>query len=654
MNEAGREGTRADGGSGAGRSRRPDVDSELAEQGLGDRHLRRLPGLIGSALRLAWRTSPRRLLVVFVLSVVNASGLAAMVVAGKSAAEQVLAAAAGHADVVNAVGSLLGVVAIGALTRLATIVVTVQSSLLGLRVQMATEVEILDAVARVPLERFEQPAFHDRVWRAMVNAVNMPNQAINGAMTFAGGALSIIALGSITASFQPVLVPVLLSAAALEVLFAGRSAKATHAAAVELVMTHQRRDILRRILFRREMAAETRAFALREPVLARFRAANEHTYDVNAKVIKANEKRTALSAGWSAVLGGVGWGLLLLLYINQHLTLPETMAAGFAFQLVRGWLQRISIAATGLYGASLFLSGFQDLLDEGAHHTTNSNNDAPPEPFHTLTLDKVSFTYPGSEVCALEDVTLSIKKGMVIALVGENGSGKTTLAKLLGQLYSPTSGVIRWDNVNTAELDPDQLRRHIAVIFQDFTRYELSAQENIGFGDATQLHDIDRIAHAAEQAGMKDYFDALPNGYDTLLTPRLGGVDLSGGQWQRIALARAFFRDAPLMVLDEPTSALDARAEKRLFDHIRALATGRTVVLISHRFSTVRSADQIIVLHEGRAVENGTHAELMAAGNGYAEMYTLQAAAFAEPGSDPNGRPVGARMSAMNTDGRVS
>jgi ATP-binding cassette subfamily B protein len=227
-------------------------------------------------------------------------------------------------------------------------------------------------------------------------------------------------------------------------------------------------------------------------------------------------------------------------------------------------------------------------------------------------------------------VSIEIKAGEVVALVGENGSGKSTLAKVLAGLYTPQSGMVTWDGVDIATLDQTELSHKVAVIFQDFIRYHLSAGQNIGLGDIDARPAVAvTIEGAAEQAGAHGFIERLPAGFETLLGPEfMGGVDLSTGQWQRMALARAFYRDAPLVILDEPTAALDARAEHELFVRIRKLLTGRTVLLISHRFSSVRNADRVYVLHEGRLIESGTHAELIAAGGRYAEMYALQAAAY--------------------------
>jgi ATP-binding cassette subfamily B protein len=230
---------------------------------------------------------------------------------------------------------------------------------------------------------------------------------------------------------------------------------------------------------------------------------------------------------------------------------------------------------------------------------------------------------------ALRGVSLEIGAGEVIALVGENGSGKTTLAKMLAGLYQPDRGTVSWDGVDAGTLDPEWLHDHVAVLFQDFARFMLTAKENIGLGRVERIEDIDAIVEAAERSGAHPFIRDWDAGYDTVLGPVFaGGKDISIGQWQRIALARAFFRDAPLVILDEPTAALDARAEHDLFERMRGLFEGRSVLLISHRFSSVRSADRIYVLHEGEIVESGTHGELMALGGRYAELFTMQAKAY--------------------------
>jgi ATP-binding cassette subfamily B protein len=245
-----------------------------------------------------------------------------------------------------------------------------------------------------------------------------------------------------------------------------------------------------------------------------------------------------------------------------------------------------------------------------------------------LQVHDLHFTYPGTAREVLEGIDMTLRAGEVVALVGENGSGKTTLAKLLAHALAPTKGQLIWNGVDTRTLDPRAVRRQVAVIFQDFIRYHFTAGENIGIGDPDRMHDLDRVHAAARRAGADSFIARLPEDYQSVLGKVFGGYDLSGGQWQRVALARGFFRDAGLLVLDEPTASMDPRAEHELFDRMRDLAEGRIVLLISHRFSTVRSADRIYVLHEGKIVEQGNHDDLIAVGGRYAELFSLQATAY--------------------------
>jgi ATP-binding cassette subfamily B protein len=319
---------------------------------------------------------------------------------------------------------------------------------------------------------------------------------------------------------------------------------------------------------------------------------------------------------------GLAW-----LYVSGRLSVAGAGAAAFGLFQLGSRLRAMHFSGASLYEATIFVRDYESFLAL-APPPANADRPAPPR-FDLLAVQEVSFTYPGAARPALDQVSLQIRAGEVVALVGENGSGKTTLAKLLAGLYRPQEGRLLWDGVDTAALDPDELRQAVAVIFQDFERYQLSARDNVAVGRHERFSDLHAIVDAAERADAHRFISGLPGGYDAVLGREfVGGFDLSIGQWQRVALARAFFRDAPFVILDEPTAALDARAESRLFERMRELLEGRAVVLISHRFSSVRSADRIYVLRHGRITEHGSHDELMAVGGHYAELFTLQAAAY--------------------------
>jgi ATP-binding cassette subfamily B protein len=323
--------------------------------------------------------------------------------------------------------------------------------------------------------------------------------------------------------------------------------------------------------------------------------------------------------------------MLSWLYVSGRMSLAAAGAAIFGLYQLANRLNALHFSATSLYEATLFVRDYSSFLSLEPQVEAAEGKRRAPEGFETLSVEDVSFTYPESDRAAVDDVSLEIKKGEIVALVGENGSGKTTLAKMLAGLYRPEKGRIRWDDVDLAEVDPDELRRSVAVIFQDFERYLLPARENVGLGRKERIDDVDAIIEAAARADANDFLEGLPEGYETMLGREFsGGFDLSIGQWQRVALARAFFRDAPFVILDEPTASLDARAESNLFERMRELLQGRSVVLISHRFSSVRSADRIYVLHQGRVVEEGSHAELMEQDGLYAELFTLQARAYVD------------------------
>jgi ATP-binding cassette subfamily B protein len=296
-------------------------------------------------------------------------------------------------------------------------------------------------------------------------------------------------------------------------------------------------------------------------------------------------------------------GLLGYLYVDGRMSLPSLGAAVAGLLQLSGRTELARRRRRCPVRVALFVDDYEAfmLLSPPVSEEVRPGPSEPLPAFTRLLADDVTYTYPGSVVPAVPDVTMEVGAGEIVALVGENGSGKTTLAKLLARLYAPTEGRILWDGVDTGTIDAGRVRASIAVVFQDFIRYLLPATENISAGRHERFDDVDAVVEAARHAGADGFLSQLPRGYDTMLGKEFsGGVDLSIGQWQRVALARAFFRDAPFIILDEPTAALDPRAEHELFNSIRSLFTGRSVLLISHRFSSVRSADRIYVLRHGQ------------------------------------------------------
>jgi ATP-binding cassette subfamily B protein len=342
--------------------------------------------------------------------------------------------------------------------------------------------------------------------------------------------------------------------------------------------------------------------------------------------------RAGIAAGiLTALISGGVLALLIWFVADGRASLASAGTAAVALLLLGTQLQSLAFGIGQLYESSLFVQDSTEFLALARASTRPRVVGAErlPAQLGTIAAEEITFAYPSGSHPSLRQVTVEIRPGQVVALVGENGSGKTTLAKLLAGLYQPQSGRVTWGGVDMTAVDIDDLRDRIAILFQDFLRYYLSARENITMGRYQRADDVEAVVGAARRAGAHEYLHRLPGGYETSLSPQFfGGSDISGGQWQRLALARAFFRDAELVILDEPTASLDPRSEANLFAAVRELFEGRSVVLISHRFASVRLADYIYVLHGGEVVEHGAHRDLMAANGRYAELFTMQAAAF--------------------------
>jgi ATP-binding cassette subfamily B protein len=315
--------------------------------------------------------------------------------------------------------------------------------------------------------------------------------------------------------------------------------------------------------------------------------------------------------------------------VRGHITLGQMTMYVLLFRQGQAAVSASLAAIGGMYEDNLYLSTLYDYLDTPVDEAAGTATEGPA-PEDGVRFEQVSFTYPGAGEPAVDDVSFHLQPGQSLALVGENGSGKTTLIKLLTRLYAPTAGRITLDGLDLARWSPAALRRRVAVIFQDFARYQLKVGENIGVGDVEHFADEARWREAAELATAAPFVDELPAGYQTQLGKWFkDGRELSGGQWQKIALARAFIREgADILVLDEPTAAMDARAEAQVFEQFRELARERMVILISHRFSTVRMADQILVIQGGRILERGNHDALMGLGGHYANLFALQARGY--------------------------
>jgi ATP-binding cassette subfamily B protein len=596
------------------------------------RSLRQLPSLVRGGVRLAWRAGRAPLVGSAVLQLLAGVAIAGQLLVARALLHDVIATERSGGSFGEVLPALLLMGSLTVLLAVAAVVQSELSALLGELMSRQASREILDVASAVDLEAYETPAFHDRLERARLNAQSRPVSAVNGLLGVLSAGFGAIGIAGALLAVQPLLVPVALLAVVPMWLSITYNSRALYRFSVEMTPLDRERTYVENVLSNKDLAKEVRAFALTRFFRDRFESLYERRLSARRQLIARRLRRSLLATVASSAIALSSVALLIWLLLSGRTTLAATGTGLLGILYLGQRLSSMMSSAGTLYESALFIDDFTLFLD--LRHEVESTRPTSPAPtsFEELAVDRVTFTYPGARKPALHDVSIAIRRGEVVALVGDNGSGKTTLAKLLGLLYRPDSGRILWDGIDSATKDPEELRRSITVIFQDFGRYWLAARDNIGIGATERLADLDGIVAAARAAGADSFLTELPSGYETVLSRLFeGGRDLSIGQWQRVALARAFFRDAPLVIMDEPTAALDAMAEYRLFQSMREMCRGRAVLLISHRFSSVRGADRTYVLDQGRVIETGTHDELMALGGRYARMFSLQASAYLDP-----------------------
>ncbi|MEO5940612.1 MAG: ABC transporter ATP-binding protein [Candidatus Limnocylindrales bacterium] len=525
--------------------------------------------------------------------------------------------------------------------------------LLQERVTNTIQLEIMNHAAKLDLSFFEDSTSYDLLRRAQQGASSRPLFMVSGVFGLIQTAIALVSMLVLLFTYTPLLALIALIAPIPAFVADTRYGWRGYSFARWASPLRRRMDYLTTLVTTDTYAKEVKLFGLGPYFIDRFRQLSTVYQDRQRGLVVTRYFAGFIWSTITTLAGSLTYLYVALQAIAGKLTLGDLTLFTQAASSVQGSVQGLLGGAGSMYENNLYLNDLFELLAtpvgiEGAAGDGSAATERRLGPAATpvldlaavrgeLTFDHVTFRYPGREEDALSDVSFTIAPGETVAVVGRNGAGKSTLIKLVTRLYDPTGGRILLDGVDLRELEPAAVRQLIGGMFQDYVTYQASAAENIGLGELGHLEDRRAIEAAAIKGGADSLLDRLPDGWDTPLGKWFdGGVELSGGEWQKIALGRAFMRDARILLLDEPTSALDAQAEFELFARLRSLARGRTAIYISHRFSTVRQADRILFLEHGTLVEQGTHAELMALDGRYAQLFTLQAAAYTgDPLDDP-------------------
>jgi ATP-binding cassette subfamily B protein len=501
-------------------------------------------------------------------------------------------------------------------------------SLLADRFTRHVSLQVMEHASRLDLASYEDPVFYDKLERArvqatdriaMIQAIGLGIQQFIAALTLAAGVVW----------FSPWLLVLLI--VAVVPAFLGESHFAFLGYSLNIRQTPSRRqlDYLRVLGASKESAKELKLFGLSGFLVGEYARLSNQIYDQNVHLAR----RRLWAGTWLSLLSSAGYygayAYVIYRTVMGELSWGSLQFLAGAIAGASSNIQSIFATFSSIADQSLFLTDLVEFLRVGPKIHSKPGALPAPRPIRSgFAFEDVTFLYPGTERRVLDRLNLTIEPGERIALIGENGQGKTTLVKLLTRLYDPTDGRILLDGVDLREYDVEDLQRQIGVIFQDFVRYELSARQNIAVGRVDMAQD-EAIRQAARKSLADQVVGRLPKGYEQLLGRRFeGGLDLSGGEWQKVALARAYLRDAQLLILDEPTASLDARSEYEVFQRFAELTEGKMALLISHRFSTVRMADRIVVLEDGRIAEQGNHSQLIALGGRYADMFELQASSY--------------------------
>ena len=587
---------------------------------------RQLPELIGHAIRLGWDANRRDTIAAIGLNLVSGVLTGFALLATTGVLEALFTAGPTPQRVRAALPSLILVAAAVAGRAGLQAAAGWAQARLHPQVERVVEIRLLDLTTQVELTAFDDATFYDAMQRARDRGLFAAPSVVSSVLDCVTGIAGIVSAALVVAVLQPILLVLLLLAELPGAWAAVRSARIEYVTGFALADSERRKWMLTDLMAERHTAAEMRSFTLRHFMLARVARLAAYSRDAHLKAAnRETSTRVMAQAAGGVATAGVYIALGILLAVGA-IPLAVAGTAVLAIRSAQASLSSLLYAVNRCYEQGLYFSDYLAFCADAARRIPPPGTRPVPAGFDRITVDRVTFTYPGAGRPALNEVSIEIGQGEVVALVGENGSGKTTLAKILAGLYRPGGGAVYWDATAVADMDAEPLRERIAVIAQDHANWPLTVRHNIVMGRGA---DPGLLAQASAASGADSVIETLPNGYDTLLDRHFkNGAELSGGQWQRIAAARGFYRTAPLLIMDEPTAALDARAEYALFTSIPKHAEQRSVLLITHRLASVRHADRIYVLHHGRVIEEGTHGDLLALGGQYADLYNLQASQY--------------------------
>jgi ATP-binding cassette subfamily B protein len=592
----------------------------------------RLPALLASSFRLAWQAD--RAAARTVLAAEAGRGLAQAV--SLLAVNSVLGRLIGDGTIEErlrgAVPALLTMAAVmlaGALLRAAS---TYATGRLEPKVERVATELYLERAAEVELAAIEDHAFHKLLDTAQYGAASA-RRMISFATGVVNAMISLVAAAGVLTVLHPALLPLLVTMTLPSGWSALTIARRRYESFHAWVQHARAGRLLGALLIEPEAAPEIRVHGVGPFLLRHFRSMSETAEAEQARLARLAARTGLIAAAWTGLATAATYATLGGLLLAGAMALSVAGTAVIAVRTGSQSLDTLVVEINALHEEALFVGDLQRLYVEAAERAIPLGGAALPEEPREIRFEHVTFSYPGDAARpALDDVTLTVPLGKIVALVGENGSGKTTLVKLLAGLYAPDDGRILWDDVDAATADRRRLAERVAMVAQDFKRWPFTARVNVAVGRSSAPLTDERVTDAVAEAGAEEVVMDLPRGLDTLLARNFsGGHELSGGQWQRLGIARAAYRRGRILIVDEPTAALDARAELEVFEKIRALAgTGQTVILITHRLASVRHADLVHVLDHGRLVESGTPEELLATGGVYAELYSLQAEQFTQ------------------------